>query len=127
MRRSMRVTDVSMKPRVFRDVVLQGAGDLGPLACLQVGHHAWQGCGQHCAGIAEFIGKAVQVNERRAQVMRDDVGKAADVVVGLLVNARAVRSLTRCSRSSWACRNASSACTRTLRSCTMPVKSRAVG
>ena len=48
----------------------EGTGDSSPLAPLQMGHDAWERLGEHSAGVAEFSRKAMQVNERSAQVVR---------------------------------------------------------
>ena len=60
----------------------------------------------------------IQVHERRAQVVRDDIGKAPDLLVRCLQFGRTL--LTRTSSSSRSACSASSACTRAVRSCTHP-------
>ena len=65
----------------FGDVLVKGPGDLSALGRLQVREQRWQGRLEHVAGGAQLAGKALQVHERRAQVVRDNVGKAPDLFI----------------------------------------------
>ena len=98
------------KTQRFGDVLGKRPGDVSALQRFQVREQRRQGRLEHVAGGAQLAGETLQVHERRAQVVGDNVGKAAD---SSLASCKAVvRSATRCSSVAFSVRNASSVCLR---------------
>ena len=60
----------------FRDVLVERLGDVSALRRLQVREKRRQRRLEHVTGGAQLAGEALQVNEWRPQVVRDNVGKA---------------------------------------------------
>ena len=61
--------------------MIKGAGDVRVLRHLQVRESRGQGGLEHIAGGPQLAGKALQVNKRRPQVVRNDVGKALNLLI----------------------------------------------
>ena len=112
MRRSMRAATVWMKLEGLRDVVLQGTGDLGPLAPLQVGTMPGRAAVSTVQASRSSSAKPCRLMSGARRSCETMYAKRR--ISSLASCNAAVRSLTRCSSSSWACRSASSACTRAL-------------
>ena len=68
----------------FGDVLVEHPGDVSALKRFQVREQRRQCHLEHVTGGAQLAGEALQVHERRAQVVRDDIGKAPDLLVRCL-------------------------------------------